>query len=167
MLVKTDTTPRYIEPRAFVKARRRLKPGPKAVLDELVALYKKAADEQPVAVTARQLGKACSMSYPTVTRHLKVLEAEGFIVTVSRSSYDEKHKPSRHRLTMFPCEGKDPTHNYIHDAKEWRRQPSRRKPDAARAFPETVTLKVRTAQVIRALEDAENTPGEPLPIVSK
>jgi predicted RNA binding protein YcfA (HicA-like mRNA interferase family) len=148
---------RYIEPKACIKARRNLKARDVVALDELIRLYRKAGNETPVAITMGQLGKACNMAPMTARRALAALVEKGFIVVVSKGSYEDKRLPSRYRLTMFPCNGTEPTHNYIEDPKAWKRQRGGRKqalPKAEPIIPEFV--KIPTKLLIRALEDAED-----------
>ena len=136
------TAPRYVMPKACVRARRALDPYLAAALNELVERYQVAADEKPVAITVRQLAKARHMSRMAAHRALEALVEAGFIVVFGpKGSYSVKRKPTRYRLTMFPCNGNDPTHDYIEDEKEWRRQRGRRLPDAP--LPTTVIMKIK------------------------
>jgi DNA-binding transcriptional regulator YhcF (GntR family) len=149
------TRRRYLSPQAFLRARRKLAPYSRLVIDELVERYKRAADEKPVALTVRQLATSLGMSRATAARTLRTLKTNGFIVTVSKSSYYDKRKPSRYRLTMFPCEGKEATHDHIQGVKEWRRAGRRRKPQEADPLPAEITLIIPRRQYVRAIEDAE------------
>lgn len=97
-----------------------LKPGPRAVLNEFIERYQRAADEKEVAATVRQLAASCAMSKTSVERAIKTLVEQGFIVTFEKGTYEDKRKPSRYRLTMFPCRGRGPTNDFIEDVKEWR-----------------------------------------------
>jgi len=58
----TAPAPRYPLPKAYVKARKALDPNKGAAIDELIERYRKAADEKPVAITARQLAEARRMT---------------------------------------------------------------------------------------------------------
>jgi DNA-binding transcriptional regulator YhcF (GntR family) len=147
---------RYVKPQAFLKARRRLAPDFRVSIDELIERYVKAGGDKPVTITVRQLAEACKMSRMTAARALKTLATEGFIVVEGQARFfEDKRKPNRYRLTMFPCDGKEATHNYIQDAKEWRRTGRRRKTKEASPLPTEITLKIPRKQFVRAIEDAE------------
>jgi DNA-binding Lrp family transcriptional regulator len=157
---------RYVEPKACLKARRRLGPGPTVALDELVRRYRKAANERPVRITVRQLAEACNMSRMSASRAIKTLVDEGFVITVFKASYNDKKQPTSYRLTMFPCDGQDATHDYIEDVIQWRRQRGRRRPDAP--LPKTVKVQFevptsQAADVVEAVEVLLSRKGEPLP----
>ena len=87
----------------------------------------------------RQLADAGGMTRMAAARAIEVLADKGFIVVVDKGSYEAKRKPSRYRLTMFPCRGQEPTHDYIEDVKAWRRQ---RRPKALTPLPKLVKLQV-------------------------
>jgi hypothetical protein len=144
---------KYIEPRACVKARReKLGPFHEAALTELVDRYRKAADEKPVAVTTRQISKSRKMSNATAARAILALVEMGFLRVVSKGDIeDHGRRPSRYRLTMFPCDGEDATHDYIEDPKAWRRQRRVRKLADEPKEP-IVTVKVPLSALAKALE---------------
>ena len=99
---------RYPEPIECRKARAKLlKPAGSVALDEMVALYRKMGNEKPVAITPRQLARVRNMARMTAYRAIQELVDHGFVVVVSKGSYEDKRKPGRYRLTMFPCDGKD------------------------------------------------------------
>jgi hypothetical protein len=116
----------------------------------MIERYRKAADERPVAITSRQLAQSCSMSRATAARTILDLVDKGFLVVVSKGQYDDKRKPSRYRLTMFPCNGDDATHDYIEDPKAWRRQRRVRKLGDEPKEP-TVTVKLPISRLAEAL----------------
>jgi hypothetical protein len=157
-------SPRYPEPVSCRKARmKRLDPAQSIALDELMERYRKADNEKPVAITARQLATARNMSRMTAYRALEALISEGFVVVIAKGSYEAKRLPSRYRLTMFPCNGMEPTNDYVEDVKEWRRA-GRRKPRKDAPLPPTVDLLVRnvpTSHLVDVQEAIEAT----LPIV--
>jgi hypothetical protein len=142
---------RYIEPKACTAARRKLlDPFRQAALAEMIDRYKKAGDEKPVAITSRQIAQSCKMSRATAARAILDLVDKGFVVVVSKGQYDDKRKPSRYRLTMFPCNGDDATHDYIEDPKAWRRQRRVRKLGDDPKEP-TVTVKLPVSRLMEAI----------------
>jgi hypothetical protein len=146
--------PRYPLPKAFVKARKALDPNKGAAIDELIERYRKAADEKPVAITARQLAEARRMTRMGAYRALEALVTMGFIVVFGpKGSYDVKRKPTRYRLTMFPCNGDDATNDYITDVKEWKRQRGRRLPHAP--LPATVSMRLEKVPLALAADIAD------------
>ena len=151
--------PRYMTNKAFEKARKQLNPNMRAALQELIDLYRRRGDERPVAITIRQLAGACQMSPMSASRTIAGLVERGFIVIVESGTYDAKRKPSRYRLTFFPCNGNDATHDYIEDVGEWRRQRGRRQPP--KTLPLTTKLIVevptsRITEVADAVDEAIN-----------
>jgi hypothetical protein len=150
----TAPAPRYVLSKAFVKARRALDPNKGAAIDELIERYRKAADEKPVAITARQLAEARRMTRMGAYRALEALVAMGFIVVFGpKGSYDVKRKPTRYRLTMFPCNGDDATHDYIEDVKEWKRQRGRKLADGP--LPATVSMRLDKVPLALAADIAD------------
>lgn len=142
---------RYHLPKAFLKARQALTPRDRVALDELIERYRRAADGREVAITVRQLAETGGMTRMAASRAIEVLASKGFVVVVDRGSYAVKRKPSRYRLTMFPCRGREPTHDYIEDVKAWRRQ---RSPKMFTPAPKSVklTASVPIGQVYDAVE---------------
>jgi predicted transcriptional regulator len=115
-----EPSPHYILSAPAARARERLKGPDRLALDEMVKLYRKAPNK-PVAVTARQFALRCGVSRASAQRSiLKLIEA-GFLVLVSKGTYDAKRLPSRYRRTAFECNGRPATNDFIEDAKEWRR----------------------------------------------
>ena len=102
-----------------------LNPNMRVALQELIDIYRRRADEKPVAITIRQLADACRMTRMAACRAIAGLVEKGFIVIVEIGTYDVSASRSRYRLTFFPCNGVDATHDYIEDVGEW--------PPAARA----------------------------------
>jgi hypothetical protein len=90
-------------------------------LDVLIQKYRNAPGA-PVAFTVRQMALLCGVSRMKAQRAISTLADLGFIVLVAKGSYERKRLPSRYRLTMFPCGEIEPTHDYVDDDKEWRRQ---------------------------------------------
>jgi hypothetical protein len=117
----------YNEPAAFTRYLREKKPGPRAVVNELVDRFKKARDEKEVSVTIRQLSDSCKMSKSSVANCIKILVEDGAIVVVSVGKFESKRKPSSYRLTMYPCRGEPPTNDYIEDDREGRRASNKRR----------------------------------------
>ena len=116
----------------------------------MIERYRKAGDEKPVAITARQLAFSRGMSRAKAARTILDLVDRGFLVIVSKSTIADKRKPSRYRLTMFPCNGDEATHDYIEDPKAWRRQRASRKLDDEQEEP-TVTVKLPISRLVEAL----------------
>jgi hypothetical protein len=150
---------RYVTNKAFEKARKQLNPNMRVALQELIDIYRRRADEKPVAITIRQLADACRMTRMAACRAIAALVEKGFIVVVEIGRYDAKRKPSRYRLTFFPCNGMDATHDYIEDVGEWRRQRGRKQ--APKTLPLTTKLIVevptsRITEVADAVDEAIN-----------
>jgi hypothetical protein len=147
---------RYTLPKAFLRARKQLNPNQRAVIEELAERYRQAANEKPVTVTVRQIMAARNMSRMAVARAILALVEKGFIVVVDKGTYEGKRKPSRYRLTFYPCDGKDATNDYIEEPKAWRRAGRRRAPTT---LPPTVRLQVivppsHLVDVAEALQNA-------------
>jgi hypothetical protein len=117
----------YNEPASFTRYLREKKPGPRAVVNELVDRFKKARDEKEVSVTMQQLADSCKMSKSHVANCIKILVNDGAIVVVSVGSFKSKRKPSSYRLTAYPCRGRPATHDYIEDDREWNRASNKRR----------------------------------------
>jgi hypothetical protein len=136
----TTVASRYTLPKAFLDARKQLNPNQRAVIEELAERYRRAASEKPVAATIRQIMAARNMTRMSVARAILALIEKGFIVVVDKGDiYKAKRKPSRYRLTFYPCDGEDATNDYIEDPKAWRRAGKRRAPTT---LPPTVRLQV-------------------------
>ena len=92
------------------------------------------------------------MSNATAARALLYLIEMGFLKVVSKGDIEEHgRRPSRYRLTMFPCDGEDATHDYIEDPKAWRRQRRSRK-IADEPKEVTFTVKLRESSLAKLLE---------------
>jgi len=140
MYPETDTDSKkkvYRIPAVLTRYRKTVKPGPRTVLDEFIERFQRAADEKEVAATVRQLAASCAMSKSSVENAIKVLVNDGFLVVVSKGTYENKRKPSRYRLTMFPCRGRGPTNDFIDETKVWRR--SGRKPSSV-SMPKKIRM---------------------------
>jgi hypothetical protein len=72
--------PRYVANKAFEKARKLLNPNMRVALQELINIYRRRADEKPVAITARQLADACRMTRMAACRAIAALVEKGVIV---------------------------------------------------------------------------------------
>jgi hypothetical protein len=149
----TPAPVKYFEPKACVKARReKLSPYHQAALSELIDRYRKAADERPVTITVRQIVQFTGMSRAKAARVVLELIEFGFLKVVSKGSIEEHgRRPSRYRLTMFPCNGEDATHDYIEDPKAWRRQRRSKKLGDEPKEP-TVTVKLPLSTLAKVLE---------------
>lgn len=143
---------RYPLPAAAIKQRKLLRPPLRVVLDEIIDRFRKDGREREVAVTVRQLCTACAMTEGSVKRAIKALIEAGFVVVVTPGHIDIKRKPSTYRLTMFPCHGKEATHDYVVDVKEWRRSGKRNRANAP--LPKTVKLsfEVETEKLTDAVD---------------
>jgi hypothetical protein len=150
---------RYATNKAFEKARKLLNPNMRVALQELIDLYRRRADEKPVAITIRQLADACQMTRMAACRAIAALVEKGFIVVVDVGTYDAKRKPSRYRLTFFPCNGNDATHDYIEDVGEWRRQRGRKQPPKTLPLTTKMIVEVPTSRITEvadAVDEAMN-----------
>ena len=107
------------------------------------------------------------MSRMTASRAIAALVDKGFVVVIELGSYEGKRKPSRYRLTMFPCDGRDATHDYIEDVKEWRRQRGRRKPPTTLPPTVKVTWDIPTSHLVDVIDDVKKRLGEAARIVPK
>jgi hypothetical protein len=151
--------PRYVTSKAFEKARRLLNPNMRCALQELMDEYRRRGDEKPVAITIRQLADACRMTRMAACRAIAGLVEKGFIVIVEVGTYDAKRKPSRYRLTFFPCNGRDATNDYIEDVGEWRRQRGRKQPPKTLPLTTKMIVEVPTShitEVADAVDEAIN-----------
>jgi hypothetical protein len=128
--------PRYQLPKAALKYREKLRGHEKLALDEMVKLFRKSPGK-PVTVTSRQFAKLCGVSTATAARSINKLIDAGFIALIAKGTYEGKRLPSRYRLTMFECNGKEPTHDYIDDPLEWRRQRPNGRPSVEKPKPMT------------------------------
>lgn len=126
----------------------------------MIERHRKAANERPVAITVRQIAEARNMSRMTASRAIAALVDKGFVVVIELGSYEGKRKPSRYRLTMFPCDGRDATHDYIEDVKEWRRQRGRRKPPTTLPPTVKVTWDIPTSHLVDVIDDVKKRLGE-------
>jgi hypothetical protein len=90
-----------------------LRPNQRRILDEMMNLYRSMGVDSAIRFSERYAAKACSMSRETASAALIVLEALGFIVCILRGESKQKGRASLWRLTMFPCDGAPPTHEYL------------------------------------------------------
>jgi hypothetical protein len=148
--------PRYATNKALEKASKLLNPNMKVALQELIDIYRRRADERPVAITMRQLASACQMTRMAACRAIAGLVAKGFIVVVEGvGTFGVKRKPSRYRLTCFPCNGNDATHDYIEDPAEWRRQRGRKRPPTTLPLKARITVEVATSHLTEVADAVE------------
>jgi hypothetical protein len=154
--VEPPQPPRYVTNNAFEKARKLLNPNMRVALQELIDNYRKRADERPVAITMRQLAGACQMSPMSASRAIAGLVERGFIVIVEGGgTFGVKRKPSRYRLTFFPCAGNEATHDYIEDPAEWRRQRGRKRPPTTLPLKARITVEVATSHLTEVADAVE------------
>jgi hypothetical protein len=94
------------------------------------------------------------MTRMAASRAIAALVEKGFIVVVVIGRYDAKRKPSRYRLTFFPCNGNDATHDYIEDMGEWRRQRGRKQAPKTLPLTTKMIVEVPTSRITEEVADA-------------
>jgi hypothetical protein len=113
---------RYSIPKALPEsvAYRRLKSNRRAILDDMVKLYIRNADEEAVSYTAKMGSSVTGNERHAVMNAINELETTGYIVCTVRGSYASGGHPSRYRLNMFPFKGEPPDHPYLEEAERRR-----------------------------------------------
>jgi len=95
---------------------RRLKPGPRALLWELIRRFN-GSNNGRIGMGVRAAGTAVGVDPGTVGGYFHKLEAEGFIVATRRGAFNMKAPTDRiateWRLTWLPSDGQAPTKDFM------------------------------------------------------